>query len=80
MKHKYYVEDLQGGSFCEFTQEEPLTLKELRDLFWGFAWSDGMTDDPEGGIKRKDLTLDFIRDFWEVAIYKVKGTQNVKCN
>lgn len=63
---KYFVEDLQGGSFAEWTKNSPLTLKELRDTFMDYADADDLN------ICRKELTLDFISETWDVNIIRVK--------
>lgn len=63
---RYYVEDLQGDGFTDWTKDTPLTLKELRDVFMDYV------DIDELDICRKDLTLDFISETWDVNIIRVK--------
>lgn len=63
---KYIVNDLQGGNFMSWTWEQPLTRKELLEVFKQFADSDGME------TTRKYFNLGFCADMWEVDIKPFK--------
>lgn len=54
----YKVEDLQGEGFMSDTHDEPMTLEELRERFWGL--DEGSTE------FYKEFTLNHIKETWEV--------------
>jgi hypothetical protein len=60
----YKVIDLQHTGFMSDTHEEPETLKELRERFWGLYQSENI----EEKVKFKDFTREYIEDLWEVRI------------
>ena len=68
---RYVVNDLQGGSFMEWTHETPLTRSELIRVFKQFADSDGMQ------MPNRLFTLRHCALIWEVEIlperFKDKG-------
>lgn len=68
---RYTVTDLQGGSFMDYSHNEPLTANEIRQIRWQ-DYIDNMVDDEPERMKYKDFTLEFIQDLWEIQLKEVK--------
>jgi hypothetical protein len=64
---KYKVIDLQNTNFMDDTHDNPMTLKELRERFWGLCWGEDM-EDPKAF---KDFSKEYIEDLWEVRFEEV---------
>lgn len=64
---KYQIIDRQfsdGQGWWTWTKDEPLTKKELLELFRQYADDDGI----ELPKNKKDFDFDFIQDLWECEI------------
>lgn len=61
---KYKVIDLQGMGFMDYTDDEPMTAKELRSHFWAY--------DESRTTHFKYFTLNYIRETWCVDFEEVK--------
>jgi hypothetical protein len=59
---RYIVNDNEGGNFMEWTHENPLTRKELIEVFKEFADADLME------TPRRYFSLKFCADLWNVEI------------
>lgn len=68
---KYYIVDNQfadGQGWWTWTKEEPLTEKEIKELFKSYAEDDEI----ELPKREKDFNFDFIQDLWECEIVEIK--------
>jgi hypothetical protein len=65
---RYRVVDNQGAGFMQDTEQEPLTINELRGRFWGL--------DENHTENFKDFTANYIQDTWQVDFIEVKGKNN----
>lgn len=61
---KYKVIDLQGANFMDDTHKAPMTLKELRERFWGLYMNEILEDK----VDFEHFTKEYIEDLWEVEI------------
>jgi hypothetical protein len=66
VKMRYIVNDNEGYNFMEWTHDQPLTRKELLEVFKEFADNDGI-DTP-----KKHFSLKFCADLWNVDIIPYK--------
>lgn len=76
---RYRIIDNQfpdGQGWWLWTKDEPLTKKELLDLFRSYAEDDEI-DLPKN---KKDFNFDFIQDLWECTIVEMKGAKNESNN
>ena len=60
---KYYILDNELVGFMEWTHDEPLTKKEMINHFWDY--------DECRTIHKKDFTLEWIEDNWNVEIKSI---------
>ena len=71
---KYIINDNEGGNFCSWTHQNPLTRKEIIECF------KSMSDDEDLGgdepIPLEDFSLRMIQDVWNVEILPVKLWNN----
>ena len=63
---KYIVNDNEGYNFMEWTHEQPLTRKELIEVFKEFANHEGME------TPKKFFSLRYCSDIWNVEIKPYK--------
>ena len=69
MVKRYYINDLQYDShWWEWTKREPITKKELLDMFRHYAEEEGI----ELPKNKKDFNFYFIQKVWECEIKEVK--------
>lgn len=62
---KYYIKDLQGGGFCEWSYDEPPTRAEIIEHF------DVFRRDEDLKMPKKMLTLKNIALLWGVQFERV---------
>ncbi len=64
---KYFINDLQGGSFCAWSYEEPATRAEIIEHFNAFRTDEGMD------LPKKKLSLRLISSIWGIEFERVKA-------
>ena len=62
--NKYYIDDLQGGGFCEWSYNDPPNRAQIVEHFDGLRINECMT------IPKKALTLKNIARIWSVNFRK----------
>lgn len=78
IEQAYRIVCLQGAGFSSW--DDPYSLEDIREKFWGYAQDDGMFEDEEDHkfhIEHDEagnalipgwFNIDFIQDIWEVEI------------
>ena len=58
----YTIDDLQGGSFCSWSYDNPPTRAQILEHFNCLRETEGLD------FPKRALCLRFISNFWEVSI------------